>query len=274
MPSTVEAWAEWYVLADTLPCKLAPPPPPRNFEVEGPSDAANEWIRRGRALRPGRPAELAQSKKSPKRPRSATTELQRARLMHSFLHHELQAAELMAWAILVFADAPLAFRRGLLGVLCDELRHMALYDGHIERLGHRFGEFPIRDWFWDRLPACQTPRQFVACMGIGFEGGNLDHSARFADSFREAGDEAGAAIQERVGREEIGHVRFAAKWFREFGQDTRVDFDDWVAELPAPLSPMVMRGMPLNLEWRERAGLDEAFLSALAEWQPEARGRT
>jgi hypothetical protein len=34
------------------------------------------------------------------------------RLVHTFLHHELQAAELMAWAILAFPEDARAFRAG------------------------------------------------------------------------------------------------------------------------------------------------------------------
>ncbi len=54
---------------------------------------------------------------------------------------------------------------------------------------------------------------FVAALGIGLEGANLDHTARFAERFRAVGDEAGAALQERICAEEVPHVRFAASWF-------------------------------------------------------------
>ncbi len=117
------------------------------------------------------------------------------------------------------------------------------------------------------MPACETPRQFVACIGIGFEGGNLDHSARFAAEFRECGDEEGAQVQELVGREEVAHVRFAVHWFHAFGDDT-LTFEDWVGALPPPLSPLVMRGRPLQHARRAAAGLDDAFLAALEAWTP------
>ena len=75
------------------------------------------------------------------------------------------------------------------------------------------GRFTVRDWFWERIPACATPASFVATMGLGFESANLEHTASFAARFREAGDEEGARVQELVGREEIAHVRFGARWF-------------------------------------------------------------
>jgi uncharacterized ferritin-like protein (DUF455 family) len=182
------------------------------------------------------------------------------------LHHELQAAELMCWAILAFPTAPPSFRRGLMAIAREEVRHMKLYADHLERLGYAVGAFPVRDWFWERIPSAPDPASFVATMGLGFEGGNLDHSARFAERLELAGDSIAAELQRQVGADEEGHVRFALRWFRRFtGRD---GFEDWVAALPPPLSPLVMRGAPLAREARLRAGLSPRFLEDLAQWQP------
>lgn len=259
-PGTVEAWAKAYVESDVLAHKLAPPPPPDVWEHAPP-------VRR--LSRPGRPPELRVVQRAPKT-RGLSTPLGRARALHTFLHHELQAAELMAWAILAFPDTPRAFREGLLRIALDEVRHMALYARHLATLGARFGDHPVRDWFWARVPACADPVAFVSVMGLGLESANLDHAAQFAARFRDAGDEEGARIQELVGREEIGHARFGAHWFAAFtgaAPDT-LDFDRWTAALPPPLSPLLMRGRPLELEARRRAGQSEAFLARLAAWEP------
>jgi len=79
---------------------------------------------------------------------------------------------------------------------------MAMYAAHILRLGHRFGDFPVRDWFWERVPSCRAPSQFVAVKGMGFEGGNLDHAERFAHRFDAVGDHEGARIQRIVAHED------------------------------------------------------------------------
>jgi uncharacterized ferritin-like protein (DUF455 family) len=132
------------------------------------------------------------------------------------------------------------------------------------------GSFEVRDWFWQRAPSATSALSFVSLMGLGFEAGNLDHTQRFAHMFREAGDERGAALQELVGREEIAHVAFGAQWFRALSG--ALTFDAWIRELPAPLSPMLMRGRPLNLSARRQAQLDDAFLNALDAWQPASPG--
>lgn len=254
---SIDAWAAEYITSTSLLHKLSPPEVPATFakkHVLVPS-------------RPGRPEELEVVDKAKKSPRSCRTIRQRAQLMHTFFHHELQAAELMCWAILRFPNTPEPFRRGLLRIALDEVRHCGLYAGYLDRVGFPVGSFVVKDWFWQRIPACATPLSFVACMGVGFEGANLDHAARFAAAFEEHGDVEGAAIQQQVGREEIAHVRFAANWFREFS-GREVEFERWENALPAPLSPMVMRGAPMNAEQREAAGLDATFRARLSSWKP------
>lgn len=265
---TVERWAWDYLSSNDLAYKLAPPAPPREWEAGPPR----------RVEAPGRPQELriaARGTKTPG-PEALRAPEKRAALVHTFLHHELQAAELFAWAILAFPDAPAAFRAGLLTVALDEIRHMAMYAEHLEALGSRVGAFPVRDWFWERVPRATSPAHFAAAMGVGFEGANLDHTARFAERFRAVGDEVGARIQERVGEEEIPHVRFALHWLGRLAGKApgEVSFADWTARLPPPLSPTVMRGVPLNREARRRAGLSDAFVEELSAWifDPHAPG--
>lgn len=259
-----EAWALSYIQSESLSHKLSPPPCPTDFA------GASEPLR---VARPGRPAELQvtwSKYKAPKTPQALASPEKRAHLLHTFLHHELQAAELMCWALLAFPDTPLAFRRGLLSICQDEIRHMRMYAEHIEALGFEFGSFPVRDWFWERAPAATTPAAFVALMGLGFEAGNLDHTARFAAMFRSAGDHAGAVLQERVGAEEIAHVAFGAHWFSHFVGP--LSFGAWVDTLPAPLSPMVMRGTPLQRAARRLGGMPDDFLDELEAWQPRPPG--
>jgi uncharacterized ferritin-like protein (DUF455 family) len=186
----------------------------------------------------------------------------RAQLVHTFVHHELQAAELFAWAILAFPDTPQEFRAGLLRLCVEELGHLSLYAAYLEDLGMRIGDFPVRDWFWERVPRCTSAASFVALQGLGLEGANLEHSARFAGLFRAAGDEEGARILERVERDEIAHVAFAARWFEHF-TGMPLDYATWRAALPPPLTPALLQGKPLNREARLRAGFHAQFLDQL-----------
>ena len=256
---TVERWAWDYVHATDLATKLAPPAPPRDWEDAPPSR---------RIATPGRPRALAPALRRLKTPSAEALRdpKRRAQLLHTFFHHELQAAELMCWAVLAFPDAPPALRRGLVGVCLDEVRHMSIYGEHIERLGHTIGDFAVTDWFWERVPQSVTMAHFLATMGMGFEAGNLDHTRRFAERFRAAGDDAGARLHDVVADEEVPHVALGTHWFRVLTGD--LEFDTWRAHLPKPLSPMVMQGRPLDRDARRRAGFSDVFLDRLAAWEP------
>lgn len=257
---TAAEWCRAYVEASDVAEKLRPAPRP----PEDDSDAGVPL----RLLGPGRACVLRVLDRAEKIPKpGALVEASAvAKLLHVFLHHEIQAAELCAWAYLAFPSAPAEFRSGLLGILDDEVRHAALYASRIGELGASYGDFPVRDWFWTRTLGATTPLQYVALMGLGFEGGNLEHAARFETLLREAGDERSAGMVGQVGREEVSHVRFAARWFSEWTQgdpSASPDFDRWRAELPPPLTPEVLRGKPLDRERRRRAGLSESFLDRL-----------
>jgi uncharacterized ferritin-like protein (DUF455 family) len=261
--TTVERWALELIETRDLTRKLDPLPPPDTWE--------RQPVPR-RELQPGRPPELrvvTRAEKTP-RPGALVHTRQRARLLHAFFHHELQATELFAWAILAFPEAPRELRAGFAKLLLDEARHARLYAGEVERLGFAVGAFPVRDWFWQRVPACRTPAQFLAVMGLGLEAANLDHAAVWAERLRAAGDERAARVQELVGREEEAHVRFGATWYARLTGG--LDFESWRADLPAPLSPTLFRGLPLERGARGRAGLDAEFLDALEAWQPAPSG--
>ncbi|MCC6903694.1 MAG: DUF455 family protein [Polyangiaceae bacterium] len=257
---TVERWAWDYVLSTSLEHKLNPPPPPDVWSAEPVAT---------RIAAPGRPPELRVVPRAEKL-RGFRSPRGRARAMHTFFHHELQAAELMAWALLAFADSPRQFREGLLRMVGDETRHMRMYAAEIDRLGQRIGDFAVRDWFWQRVPGCREVTSFVAVMGLGLESANLDHSAALARELRSVGDEQAARVQDVVGLEEIAHVRFGVRWFTAFAG--RLDFDSWRRALPAPLSPLLMRGRPLRRDARERAGQPPEFIDELERWTPEERG--
>ena len=255
---TIEGWAFDLIRADTLDAKLNPLPPPAVWEQ-------GAVARRLRA--PVRPPELRLARRSAKTPKPGALQRveNRALLIHAFLHHEVQAAELLCWALLAFPDTPREFRSGLLSIALDELSHVELYRQHLAHLGFELSDFPVRDWFWERIPTCERPEQFCALMGIGLEGSNLDHAINFAHRFRQVGDEEGARIQERIAREEVAHVRFAVRWFRYWTKG--IEFDRWAMELPEPLTPVLFRGKPLARKLRVAAGMPAEFIDALSAFK-------
>ncbi len=254
---TLERWAWDLVTSDALDRKRTPGTPPL---ARDPSFVPT------RLTEPGRPAHLTRTTRRKKTPRANALVMpaKRAELLHVFAHHELQAAELFAWAMLAFADGPDLFVRGLSALACDEARHFAAYETRLAELGHPFGSFPVRDWFWERIGGVSDAASFCAFVGLGLESANLDHTRRFEAELRAAGDEAAASLTESIGREEIAHVRFAARWFEHF--TGTLDLETFAAKLPPPLSPMLFRGRPIDREARKAAGWPDPMVEALDRW--------
>jgi uncharacterized ferritin-like protein (DUF455 family) len=269
-PASVEAWAFEFIAEVDAARKLGAGVAP---DVRDDARWCEDGVER-RVEAPGRPSEWSVTRRAEKAAKAGALGRveERVRMLHVFAHHELQAAELFAWALLAFPGTPRAFRAGLVALCEEELRHCRAYVRRIEELGGKFGQHSLRDWFWERVGGVQTPLEFVALQGVGLEGANLEHAARWAKLFRAAGDEASAQLIDTVEREEVGHVAFACKWFGRLSGEA-LTFERWAAALPSPLTPALFHGTPLNFAARRRAGLDEAFLDALRGAGPAVRAK-
>jgi uncharacterized ferritin-like protein (DUF455 family) len=253
---TVRDYAERVVLGATLDDKIRPP-----------ADLADDARGSGTTIRlPGRPAELSLSRhvRTPMpRPSQLVNARQRAVALHRFANHELQAIEIMAWALLANPEAPPAFRRGILATLAEEQLHLGLYLERLGANGLRFGELPVNDYFWSKVQDLETPLHYLSAMGLVFEAGNLDHSVAYREAFARAGDEASARVLDRVHEDEVGHVRFAVTWLRKLKDPAASDWDAWLAHLKFPLGPHRAKGPEFRPEPRLQAGLTPEFVAAV-----------
>ena len=200
---------------------------------------------------------------------------QRARVLHSFANHELQAAELFAWALLAFPEAPTEFRRGLLEILIEEQRHTRMYCSRLAAHGHRLGDFPVSGYFWHKTPGITSPLRFVCAMSLTFENANLDHTIDSADAIRRAGDEKTARVVDQIHRDEIGHVRFGWRWLLYWKPADQTPWETYCENVDWPLRPALARGQRFYPEGRIAAGLDPEFVRRLAASEREQRpGKT
>ena len=189
---------------------------------------------------------------------------QRARILHALANHELQAAELFAWALLAFPQAPSEFRRGLAEILDDEQRHTRMYIARVEACGSRFGDFPVTGYFWNKVPGITSPLHFVAAMSLTFENANLDHTVEHAAAARAAGDVKTAQVIESIGEDEVRHVRFGWQWLNHWKGADADAWDTWNAHLEWPLRPIRAKGKEFQRQARLDAGLDPSFIDRLA----------
>lgn len=193
---------------------------------------------------------------------------QKRRIVHALANHELQAAELFAWALLRFPEAPRELRGGLLRVLFDEQRHTRMYLARLRDLGVTFGDYPVSGYFWHKVSDFTTPLRFLCAMSLTFENANLDHTIDYAEAARKAGDTKTAALIDVIHRDEIEHVRLGWTWLRLLKDEDRSAWEAYTENLTWPLRPARARGRSFDRAGREAAGLDADFIARLETSEP------
>lgn len=210
---------------------------------------------------PERPIWLSPGK-MPKR--SLTSRQGLAAFFHALTHIEFVAVYL-AWDMVYrFRNLPEAFYRDWLAVACEEAEHFVLLRAHLRKLGCDYGDFPAHGGLWDhaRDTAGDLPAR-LALVPRCTEARGLDVTPAMIKKFRNAGDEASAALLERILADEVGHVRKGSYWFKQVCGQRGAE--------PEALYRQILLGYykgskpkgPFNREMRIMAGFSEAELDWL-----------
>lgn len=222
-------------------------------------------------LYPGRDKSIAFSDEQVKFPGKGKLHLpeKRALAMHFFANHELLAIEMMAAAILKFpgeSEEDLKMKKGLLKTIADEQKHFKLYVNRMKDFGLNFGDVPLNDFFWRQMPKIDNPSQFFSVMALTFEQANLDFADFYRHIFAEYGDEKSAKIMDIVFEDEISHVAFGRTWLNTWKQSKSL-WDYYLENLPDNLTPARAKGIVLNIEARQRAGLDDHYIDSIENYR-------
>ncbi|GAB5351860.1 ferritin-like domain-containing protein [Qipengyuania sp. 483] len=168
--------------------------------------------------RPEWPAnlELRLPKDMPRRGKGGS-EKGRLALWHSLAHIEFVAIDLALDMAGRFGESMgEEFVSDFLSVAADEAMHFALLDRKLDSLGSTYGALPAHDGLWSA--AKHTAHDVAARLAIVpmvLEARGLDVTPATLERVRAQGDENGAKILQRILDDEIRHVAFGAKYFRE-----------------------------------------------------------
>ncbi len=217
-----------------------------------------------RPARPARPL-LLPPRDMPKRKAGGNQE-KRVALLHALAHIELNAIDL-AWDIIArfgTPDTPRAFFEDWVKVGEEEAIHFSLLQARLVELGAAYGDLPAHDGLWQA--AEETSHDLLARLAIVplvLEARGLDVTPATIVDFRRAGDEASAAILDRIYQDEIGHVAAGMRWFHHFaeaaGLDPKQAWQERVRRhFKGTLKP------PFNDAARSDAGFDPEFYRPLS----------
>jgi uncharacterized ferritin-like protein (DUF455 family) len=264
--NTINDYCLHILRASTLEDKLIPPPKNLVNTVEPSLSFPNK---------PSRPPNLEFSDKKQKIPRleHLNTAINRALTLHHFANHELMAIELFAYALLKFQTLPETNKREFLKTITEEQKHLRLYIKRMNELGLDFGDKPVNYIFWKYTPMMQTPETFSAIMSLSFEGANLDYSILYQHCFESFGDEQSGSIMEVIYRDEIKHVKRGLDILRASKPEGVTDWFYYSSLLSYPFTPRRAKGYIYVPMSREKAGLDDSFITNLAQYTDEFSNR-
>jgi uncharacterized ferritin-like protein (DUF455 family) len=140
-------------------------------------------------------------------------------LVHAITHIELSAIDLALDAVYRFPEMPVEYKRDWLIVAEDEVRHYRMLHGLLERLGHRYGDWPVHAGLFEMsMKTAGDVLDRMAVIPRYFEAGGLDVNPQIARKLTpHMGDPLVAELSEAlkvIEAEEIDHVRKGDRWFR------------------------------------------------------------
>lgn len=200
------------------------------------------------------------------------SEMGRISLIHAIAHIELNAIDL-AWDVIArfsYEDLPKEYYNDWVQVAEDEASHFQLLNNRLADLDHSYGDLPAHNGLWDAaLKTSDDLMARLALVPMVLEPRGLDTTPPTVERLHRMGDSKTADIMNRIGFEEIAHVRAGTHWFTHMaklrGLETIPTYHNYVRELfKGGLRP------PFNKEARDQAGMTPDFYEPLTKAQGAA----
>jgi uncharacterized ferritin-like protein (DUF455 family) len=218
-----------------------------------------------RPARPDRPLLLA-PKEMPKR-KAGGNAAKRVALLHALAHIELNAIDL-AWDLIArfgSAEMPRGFFDDWVKVADEEALHFELLSARLQELGAAYGDFPAHDGLWEA--ATVTAQDLLARLAIVplvLEARGLDVTPATVADMQRAGDDATAALLQRIYTDEIGHVAAGMRWFEHFAKEAGHDPQaHWQAMLKQHFRGVLKP--PFNDTARAAAGMPSGYYAGVVD---------
>ncbi len=175
----------------------------------------------------------------------------------------MQAMELAVRTLYEYPDAPREFRLELADVAQGEGRHLQLCLDAMNDLGFEWGHWNAHLSLWNAVGPEDTLLDRVLIVHRHLEGSGLDAGESIQRRLKGVRAPKACEVLDVIVREEVDHVNFGSKWYRNIACDLHLDPEqDFVSRISeiaklAPKRDRVARGL------RVRAGFTEREIDAV-----------
>lgn len=182
-----------------------------------------------------------------------------ARMLHDLASIELQAMELGVRTLVEYPEAPQGFREELMAVTVSEAQHLRMCLEGIESLGFKWGDWPVHMALWRAVNVEDTLLDRILIVHRYLEGSGLDAGDTLIRRLEgTAGKDTIQKIVKQINFEEIGHVDFGSRWYREICRKEKLDpSQDFPERMDSLRQRLPKRIEPLNRDLRIKAGFSE-----------------
>jgi uncharacterized ferritin-like protein (DUF455 family) len=196
----------------------------------------------------------------------------KARLLHDLASIELQAMELGLRTLFDFPEAATSFREELAGIAIGEARHLNMCLIEIEALGFKWGDWPVHLSLWEATSHQDSLLDRILIVHRYLEGSGLDAGDTLlrrlnglAPEIAHRGIENAVRI---ITEEEIGHVEFGSRFYRQFCLEAGLDASDDFSKRMEKLRWVLPRRMePINRDLRRQAGFEDFEIDYLEKFR-------
>ncbi|QDK37769.1 DUF455 family protein [Bdellovibrio sp. NC01] len=207
---------------------------------------------------PTRDIDLLHPKFHPPKKGFVTPEGQ-ARMLHDLASIELQAMELGIRTLVEFPDAPQGFKEELAAVTISEAEHLRMCLEGIDALGFKWGQWPVHAALWRAVAPEDTLLDRILIVHRYLEGSGLDAGDTLIRRLEgTSGKETIQKIVKQINFEEIGHVDFGSRWYREICKTSKIDpAVDFPERMDSLRTRLPKRVEPINRVLRGKAGFTD-----------------
>lgn len=209
-------------------------------------------------LDPARDIDLLHPKLHPPKKGFSTPEGQ-ARMLHDLASIELQAMELGVRTLVEYPEAPQGFKEELAAVTISEAQHLRMCLEAIDGLGFKWGDWPVHSALWRAVAPEDTLLDRILIVHRYLEGSGLDAGDTLIRRLEAtSGKETIQKIVKQINFEEIGHVDFGSRWYREICKIQKIDSAlDFPERMDALRVRLPKRIEPINRVLRSKAGFTD-----------------